>query len=104
MRTLSVYICLIISLSVPVSALAYLLDGVLIGAGDTRKLAKYMLISFFSFTPVALAVLFLPMGSPTFAMLFLWAGYALVFMTARSATAYCRVRGAGWMHLHQPGD
>lgn len=103
-RTLSVYICLIISLSVPVSALAYLLDGVLIGAGDTRKLAKYMLISFFSFTPVALAVLFLPMGSPTFAMLFLWAGYALVFMTARSATAYCRVRGAGWMHLHQPGD
>lgn len=41
----------ITSAAMPVAAVAYMLDGVLIGAGDTRKLASYMLIALAALLP-----------------------------------------------------
>ncbi|WP_376975500.1 MATE family efflux transporter [Arcanobacterium hippocoleae] len=104
----------LIALSLPISALTYLLDGVLIGAGDTKKLAKYMLIALFSFLPFAAALiqfgprLALHFATPTHAMLpdgmtlgmlLLWAAYALIFMGVRAATMYRRIKDEAWMHL-----
>lgn len=85
------------SAALPVAALAYILDGVLIGAGDTRKLAWYMVASLALFAPLALAVYTL--GSGTLGLLALWAAYGVVFMAARATTTARRVRGDAWMGL-----
>ncbi|MFY9263072.1 MAG: MATE family efflux transporter [Actinomycetaceae bacterium] len=87
------------SAALPIAALAYMLDGVLIGAGDTRKLAKYMIIVFLAFTPVAL--FFIGPGADwgTAGMLLLWAGYGVLTMAVRAGTMLWRTRGNAWMGL-----
>ena len=74
-----------------------MLDGVLIGAGDTNKLALYMVISLAAFTPAALTVM--AWGSGQAGLLVLWAAYAVLFMFMRGATMLLRVRGDEWMRL-----
>ncbi|MGV4323581.1 MATE family efflux transporter [Trueperella pyogenes] len=85
--------------AMPVAAVAYMLDGVLIGAGDTRKLASYMLIALAAFAPVA--VFFTGPGKNwgTPGMLLLWVGYAVIFMSVRGATMRWRIRSDAWMGL-----
>ena len=46
-----------VAASQPVGALLYVLDGILIGAGDTRYLAWTMLAALLTFLPLAAAVL-----------------------------------------------
>lgn len=111
-QTLGMYTMWLTSLALPIAAIAYLLDGVLIGAGDTRKLAKYMLISLLAFAPFSGALilfgkqlihLFATTNSAGISfgvilgMLILWLGYAVVFMGARAATALRRAKGEAWM-------
>ncbi|VEI13314.1 MATE family efflux transporter [Trueperella bialowiezensis] len=85
------------SAAMPIAAVAYILDGVLIGAGDTRKLAWYMIAALAAFTPVALFFSGPGAGWGTAGMLLLWAGYAVVFMGMRAGTMLWRVRGDEWM-------
>ena len=87
----------ITSLALPIASVAYMLDGVLIGAGDTGKLAKYMLLSLAAFTPAALAIMTWGSGQP--GLLLLWAAYAILFMAMRGGTMLWRVRGDEWMRL-----
>ena len=68
----------------PIASVAYMLDGVLIGAGDTRKLATYMLAALAVFTPAALAVM--QWGRGEAGLLALWAAYAVLFMAVRGGT------------------
>ena len=111
-QTLGMYTIWLTSLALPIASIAYMLDGVLIGAGDTRKLAKYMLISLFAFTPISgTLILFgahfvhlFPATQPSalnvgtiIGMLLLWLGYAIVFMGARAATAFHRVKSDAWI-------
>lgn len=113
-QKLSLYTIWLISLTLPISAIAYLLDGVLIGAGDLQKLAKYMVIALLSFAPIAGGIVFFSnkISAIKFAnvdgdlnfgvilgMLLLWIGYAIIFMGARAATMYYRAKGEAWMKL-----
>lgn len=87
----------IVALALPIASVAYMLDGVLIGAGDTTKLALYMVISLAAFAPAALAVMAWGFGQT--GLLALWASYALLFMFMRGGTMLLRVRGDAWMRL-----
>ena len=73
----------------------YLLDGVLIGAGDGPYLAKAGAINLAVYAPLALVALLLPSGVP--ALLWLWFAFTVGFMGARAVTLGLRARGDGWL-------
>ncbi|MFT0847511.1 MATE family efflux transporter [Actinomycetaceae bacterium L2_0104] len=96
-RTLATHSLWIAAIALPIASVAYMLDGVLIGAGDTSRLAWYMLASLAAFTPAALAVMHWGHGQT--GLLLLWASYAILFMAVRGGTMLARVRGDSWMRL-----
>jgi putative MATE family efflux protein len=74
----------------PVNAVVFVLDGVLIGAGDQRFLALAMVAAFAAFAVVAGAVLALDLGIG-----WLWAALT-VLMTARLIALGLRFRRGSW--------
>ncbi len=80
----------LVALLEPVAGIVFVLDGVLIGAGDLRYLARAMVVAFVVFVPAALVVLFadLPVG-------WLWAAIALMVGT-RAVTLVRRYRTPAW--------
>ncbi len=96
-RTLATHTLWVTALALPIASVAYMLDGVLIGAGDTRRLAWYMVGALALFTPCALAIIWWGEGSA--AQILLWVAYAAVFMSARTFAMYRRVQKDAWMRL-----
>ena len=86
-------VLLVIALHQPVSGLVFVLDGVLIGAGDGRYLAIAGVFTLVVFVPLALAVPWLGAGLPA-----LWWAFT-VFMLARLATLLWRERSDDWLVL-----
>jgi len=76
-----------------VSAVVFVLDGVLIGAGDARYLALASLVNLATYLPVAMAVALTGAGLP-----WLWAAYGWLALS-RLATLGLRARGTRWMRL-----
>jgi len=74
----------------PVNAVVFVLDGVLIGAGDQRFLARAMVAAFLAFAVVAVAVLALGLGIG-----WLWAALT-VLMTARLVALAVRFQRGRW--------
>jgi len=87
---------IVLGLSVPLGGVVFVLDGVLIGAGDARYLALTGLVNLAAFVPLALAVLWLaPAGAAGLA--WLMAAFSLGFLGARAVTLSLRARSAAWM-------
>ncbi len=86
---------LVVGATLALAGYVYLLDGVLIGAGDGAYLAKAGLVTLAVYAPLALIALLLPTGLP--ALLWLWGSFTLGFMGARAVTLGLRARGEGWM-------
>lgn len=82
---------LIVALSQPVSGIVFVLDGVLMGAGDGPYLAGAMLLTLAVFTPAALLVPTLGGGLTA-----LWAAMTLM-MTVRMLTLWLRARSGRWL-------
>ncbi|PJI91100.1 MATE family efflux transporter [Luteimicrobium subarcticum] len=83
-------------LLLPLAGWVFVLDGVLIGAGDGPFLAWAGVATFVVYVPVALAVgAWAPHG--VLGSLWLWFGFAGVFMAARAVTTGWRARGTRWM-------
>ncbi|MFI9755467.1 MATE family efflux transporter [Streptomyces collinus] len=82
---------IIVALSQPISGIVFVLDGVLMGAGDGPYLAWAMLITLAVFTPVALLVPGLGGGLTA-----LWATMTLM-MTVRMLTLWLRTRSGRWI-------
>ncbi|MEU1124119.1 MATE family efflux transporter [Streptomyces sp. NPDC005899] len=82
---------LVVALSQPVAGVVFVLDGVLMGAGDGRYLAWAMLLTLAVFAPVALLV-------PRFGggLTALWWAMALM-MAVRLATLWLRIRSGRWV-------
>ncbi|GGT25075.1 MATE family efflux transporter [Streptomyces atratus] len=82
---------LVVALSQPIAGVVFVLDGVLMGAGDGRYLAWAMLVTLALFAPVALLV-------PTFGggLTALWWAMALM-MTVRMVTLWLRTRSGKWI-------
>jgi putative MATE family efflux protein len=83
-------------LLLPMAGWVFVLDGVLIGAGDGRFLAWAGMLTLVVYAPFALAVRhWAPDGAAGLA--WLWLAFAGVFMAARAATTGLRARGTTWM-------
>ncbi|MFF3496427.1 MATE family efflux transporter [Streptomyces sp. NPDC002795] len=81
---------IVVALSQPICGIVYVLDGVLMGAGDGPYLAWAMLVTFAVFTPVALLVPVLGGGLTA-----VWGAMALM-MTVRMVTLWIRYRSGRW--------
>jgi Na+-driven multidrug efflux pump len=89
---------IVLGLSVPLGGLVFVLDGVLIGAGDARYLALTGLLNLAAFVPLAGIVLFwAPSGAAGLA--WLMAAFVFGFLGARAVTLSLRARGTRWVHL-----
>ncbi|BDZ42023.1 hypothetical protein GCM10025865_13220 [Paraoerskovia sediminicola] len=87
---------LVTGLLLPVAGWVYVLDGVLIGAGDGRYLAWAGMLTLVVYAPVALLVgRYAPDGP--WGLAWLWFAFAGVFMAARALTTGLRARGSRWM-------
>ncbi len=86
-------VLLVVAVLQPVSGVVFVLDGVLIGAGDGRYLAAASVITLAVYAPLALSVL--PAGG---GLVWLWWAYGAL-QAARLATLWWRERGGRWMVL-----
>lgn len=84
-------------LTMPMAGWTFVLDGVLIGAGDGRFLAWAGLGTLVVYVPFALAVQHASPSGPAQGLAWLWAAFAGVFMLARAVSTGLRARGTHWM-------
>ncbi|GGQ11855.1 MATE family efflux transporter [Streptomyces roseolilacinus] len=82
---------LVVALSQPIAGVVFVLDGVLMGAGDGPYLAGAMVVTLVVFTPVALLV-------PVFGggLTALWWAMSLM-MATRMVTLWLRMRSGRWL-------
>ncbi|MCU1479550.1 MAG: family efflux transporter [Subtercola sp.] len=87
---------LTMAVGIPLAGFVFVLDGVLIGAGDARYLALTGLVNIACYAPLlAFVVLFHPPGDA--ALVWLWAAFGYGYMGARALTLGLRARGGTWM-------
>lgn len=90
-RALLAAALLVVAAMQPLAGVVFVLDGVLIGAGDVRYLAVASLTAMVSFLPAAYAVLAAGAG-----LVWVWMALA-VWMLARLVTLAVRARGSAWL-------
>lgn len=96
---------IVLLIAQPLAGYVFVLDGVFMGAGDTRYLGIAGTITMAAYLPFALALWLLvdtnifPASSP-YGLATLWAIFTVVFLGARAATLWWRSRGTEWMHLN----
>ncbi|MGI8645427.1 MAG: MATE family efflux transporter [Nocardioides sp.] len=91
-RALLVPVLVVVGLSQPLSGLVFVLDGVLIGAGDGVYLAKAGALVLAIYAPVVLAV-----ASVTPGLVWIWVAFTVVLMGARAVVLVRRERGDAWL-------
>ncbi|MFE5892280.1 MATE family efflux transporter [Streptomyces sp. NPDC056468] len=82
---------LVVALSQPICGVVFVLDGVLMGAGDGPYLAWAMVLTLAVFTPVALLILAVGGGLTA-----VWAAMTLM-MAVRMLTLWTRTRSGRWL-------
>jgi Na+-driven multidrug efflux pump len=90
--TLFVPVLLVAALTQPVAGIVFVLDGVLIGAGDAVYLAWAQLVNLALFAPAV----WLVVGN---GLTWLWAAFGVCFMDGRAVTLLVRARSDRWMRL-----
>lgn len=108
-RSLLVPVLIVAALGQPVAGVAFVLDGVLIGAGDGRYLAWAGLVVLVVYAPIVMKVAWLAERSRveggesatgsdwTSGVVWVWVVIATVFMGARLALLIRRARSEAWM-------
>ena len=89
---------IVLAIAQPVCGVVFVLDGVLIGAGDAKYLAIVGVLNLVPFVPALALVAWLhPVGAAGLA----WLAVAFfgVYMFARLATLGWRVRGSAWLSV-----
>ncbi len=89
---LLVPVLLVAALAQPLAGIVFVLDGVLIGAGDAVYLAWAQVGTLLVFAPVVWLV-----GG--LGLVWLWAAFSVCFMGGRALTLVLRARGDRWMRL-----
>ncbi|MFC4785925.1 MATE family efflux transporter [Nocardioides sp. MAHUQ-72] len=85
-------VLLVAALGQPVAGVVFVLDGVLIGAGDGRYLARAGLVTLVVYAPVALALAHASAG-----LVAIWVAFAGLFMGARLVVLVSRERRDDWL-------
>jgi putative MATE family efflux protein len=88
-----VRVLLAVAVITPIAGVVFVLDGVLIGAGDGRYLALAGLLALLAYVPLALMV-----NAQHGGLLWLWVAYG-GFITARMITLLQRIRGDRWIRV-----
>lgn len=91
-RDALVVVLLVAAVGQPVAGVVFVLDGVLIGAGDGSYLAWGGLVTLVVYAPLALAAAALGGG-----LLAVWVTFAAVFMGTRLVVLTRRARGSAWL-------
>jgi len=91
-RHLLVPVLVIAALGQPLAGVVFVLDGILIGAGDARYLAWAQLAALVAYAPVLLLVAF---AGGT--LVWIWVAFAGWFMLARAVVLLHRARGDAWL-------
>jgi Na+-driven multidrug efflux pump len=89
-RDALVPVLVVAALAQPIAGVVFVLDGVLIGAGDGRYLARGGLVTLVVYAPVVLLVA----GGGLVAV---WVSFAFLFMGARLVVLVHRARGDAWL-------
>ncbi len=88
-------VLLVAALFQPVAGLVFVLDGVLIGAGDGRYLAWAGAVVLAVFAPLAWFAV--ASSSPDHGLVALWLAFGVGFMGSRALVLHRRARGSSWM-------
>ncbi len=91
-RDLLVPVLLVAAVGQPLAGMVFVLDGVLIGAGDGTYLAWAGLVVLAAYAPAALWAATLPHG-----LVMVWIAMTFVFMGARGLLLARRARGDRWL-------
>ncbi len=83
----------LLALAQPIAGFVFVLDGVLIGAGDARYLAWTGILNLLVYLPLLLLAL-VP-GWPSLAIV--WAAFGFGYLGARATTLGLRARGDAWL-------
>lgn len=86
----------VLMIAQPIAGYVFVLDGVLMGAGDAPYLARAGMITAAAVMPGAAAVAIWRPEGP-FGVAVLWIACSLLFLVARAIALGIRVRGDGWM-------
>ena len=86
-------VLVVVALVTPLAGIVYVLDGVLIGAGDSRYLALAGVLALIAYAPLALIV-----GARQSGLVWLWVAYG-GYVIARLITLVLRVRGTAWIRV-----
>ena len=84
---------IVVAVATPLAGIVYVLDGVLIGAGDARYLALAGVLALLAYVPLALIVRHEQAG-----LVWLWVAYT-GYVVARLLTLVLRARTDAWMRL-----
>jgi putative MATE family efflux protein len=96
-RGLLVPVLLVAAVFQPVAGVVFVLDGVLIGAGDGRYLAWAGVAVLAVFAPLLWVAGRLPSTVAADPLVWLWVAFGLGFMASRAVVLVHRARGASWM-------
>jgi putative MATE family efflux protein len=87
---------LLLALSQPICGFVFVLDGVLIGAGDAKYLAIAGVVNLMVYLPLLVWVQLSDLSGVA-GLAWLWAAFGLGYMAARGVTLGWRVRTDAWM-------
>jgi putative MATE family efflux protein len=85
---------LAMAVGIPLAGYVFVLDGVLMGAGDARYLAITGVVNLLVYVPLLWAVEAL---RPEAALVWLWLAFGIGYIGARAVTLGLRARGDRWM-------
>lgn len=97
-RRTTVVALLVTSALMPLAGWVFVLDGVLIGAGDGRYLAFVGMLTLVAYVPVAWWVATADLTDLT-GLAWLWVAFGGWFMATRAITTGWRIRGEHWLVL-----
>jgi putative MATE family efflux protein len=97
-RDVLVPVLLVVAVGQPLCGVVFVLDGILIGAGDGTYLAWAGLVVLAVFAPVVLVV-----AATVGGLLMVWVAFSALFMGARAVVLLSRTRGDAWLVLGVPG-
>lgn len=97
-QTAAMWALIVCGVVMPIAGWVFVLDGVLIGAGDGRYLAFAGVLTLVAYVPFAAAVWAWAPGG-TAGLVWLWLAFGGAFMLARAIATGVRARGERWMVL-----
>jgi len=91
-RRALVGVALVMAIGVPIAGFVFVLDGVLIGAGDAKYLALTGVVNVAVYVPLLVIVTVTDAGAN-----WLWAAFGIGYIGARAVTLGLRSRSDAWM-------